>query len=156
MPKVTSFSEIETEFIERVHTMVWCSMATLDTKNRLRSRLVHPIWEGATGWAGARPHSLKAKHLAHNAYVSLAYISDIARPVYVDCNAEWENDPTKKQYVWELFRSSAPPLGFDLANIFRSVDDPEFGVLKFIPWRIDLFDISNSANRRIWIADDAA
>ena len=150
--RVSSFAEIEKEFIERAHAIVWCNMATLDTKNRPRSRIVHPIWEGATGWASARPHSLKAKHLAHNAFVSLAYISDITRPVYVDCKAQWEDDPAKKEHVWELFRSSAPPVGFDLGNIFAGVNDSEFGVLKFTPWRIDLFDISNSANRRVWIA----
>jgi hypothetical protein len=82
MPELISFAEIETEFIRRVHTMVWCSMATMDTRNRLRSRILHPIWEVAVGWASARPHSLKAKHLAHNPYVSLAYIADIAKPVY--------------------------------------------------------------------------
>jgi general stress protein 26 len=152
--RVSSFSEIEKEFIERVHAIVWCNMATLDTRNRLRSRIVHPIWEGARGWATARPRSLKAKHLAHNSYVSLAYVSEIARPVYVDCKAEWEIDPAKKRQVWELFRSSAPPLGFDPANIFEGVNDPEFGVLRFTPWRVDLFDIANSANRRIWIANE--
>lgn len=131
-------------------------MATLDTNNRLRSRIVHPIWEGAVGWASARPHSLKARHIAHNPYVSLAYISDIARPVYVDCKAEWEDDPANKQRVWDLFRSSTPPLGFDLGDIFKSVDDLEFGVMKFTPWRIDLFDIANSANRKVWMAIDAA
>lgn len=156
MPKVTSFSEIEKEFIERVHSIVWCNMATLDTRNRVRSRIVHPIWDGATGWASARPHSLKARHIAHSPYVSLAYISDIARPVYVDCKAEWEDDPANKRLVWELFLSSAPPLGFDLSNIFAGTDDPEYGVLKFTPWRIDLFDISNSENRRVWIAGEAA
>ena len=136
--------------------MVWCSMATLDTRNRLRSRIVHPIWENSLGWASAKPHSLKAKHIAHNPHVSLAYISDISRPVYVDCKAEWEKDPAIRQHVWDLFRSSAPPLGFDPGNIFNSVDDPEFGVLKFTPWRIDLFDIADSANRKVWIADDRA
>jgi hypothetical protein len=35
--RVSSFSEIEAEFIELVHAMVWCSMATLDTKSRPRS-----------------------------------------------------------------------------------------------------------------------
>jgi hypothetical protein len=84
MPRVTSFDEIETEFIQRVHAMVWCAMATLDTKNRLRSRILHPLWEGVIGWASARPHSLKSKHLQHNPHVSLAYIADVARPVYVD------------------------------------------------------------------------
>jgi general stress protein 26 len=152
--KVSSFSEIEKEFIERVHTIVWCNMATLDTMNRPRSRIVHPIWEGARGWATARPRSLKARHLNHNSYVSLAYIADIARPVYVDCKAEWESDSARKQQVWELFLSSAPPLGFDPAKIFEGVNDPEFGVLRFIPWRVDLFDIANPANRRIWIANE--
>lgn len=154
MAKVVSFSEIEEEFIARVHTMVWCSMATLDTRNRLRSRILHPIWEGAIGWASARPHSLKAKHIAHNPYVSLAYITDIAKPVYADCKAEWVEGATARQHVWDLFKTTAPPAGVDLGNIFKSLDDPEFGVLKFEPWRIELFDISNSENRKIWIASD--
>jgi general stress protein 26 len=128
-------------------------MATLDTRNRLRSRILHPIWEGAVGWASARPHSLKAKHLAHSPYVSLAYIADISKPVYADCTAEWVDGRASKQHVWDLFRTTAPPAGFDLANIFESVDDPEFGLLKFTPWRIELFDISNSTNRRVWIAE---
>ena len=152
MPRVTSFFEIESEFVARVHTMVWCNMATLDTKNRLRSRIVHPIWESAVGWASARPHSLKAMHLLHNPHVSLAYISDIAKPIYVVCTAEWEEDRAKKRHVWDLFLTTAPPAGFDLGNIFKGLDDPEFGVLKFTPWRIELFDISNVANRKVWLA----
>lgn len=151
MSKVT-FSEIETEFLQRVHTMVWCSMATRDTKDRLRSRILHPLWEGATGWASARPESLKARHIAHCPYVSLAYVSDIARPVYVDCTAEWENDDEKKRRIWELFKSTPPPAGFDLGKTFKSMEDPEYGVLKFTPWRIELFDISNAANRKVWLA----
>lgn len=156
MPKVTSFTEIETEFVQRVHTMVWCSMATLDTKNRLRARILHPLWEGATGWASARPQSLKARHIAHCPYVSLAYISDIARPVYVDCTAEWESDNEQKRRVWELFETAPPPAGFDLGKIFKGMDDPEYGVLKFTPWRIELFDISDAANRKVWLAGSSA
>ena len=154
MPKLTSFAEIETEFIQRAHAMVWCSMATVDTRNRLRSRILHPIWEGAVGWASSRPHSLKARHLAHNPYVSLAYIADMAKPVYADCKAEWVEGAAARHHVWELFKTTAPPAGFDLAKIFKSVDDPEFGVLKFTPWRIELYDVTNIANRRVWIATD--
>jgi general stress protein 26 len=152
MPELTSFAEIEVEFIQRVHTMVWFSMATLDTRNRLRTRILHPIWEGAVGWASSRPHSLKARHLAHNPYVSLAYIADTAKPVYADCKAEWVDDAATKHHVWDLFKTTTPPAGFDLAKIFKSVDDPEFGVLKFTPWRIELFDVTNTANRKVWIA----
>ena len=67
---VSSFSEIEREFIERVQKSVWCSVATVDAKNRPRSRLQHPIWEGATGWIATSRTSLKAKHLANNPYVA--------------------------------------------------------------------------------------
>jgi hypothetical protein len=49
-----------------------------------------------------------------------------------------------------------PYMLFDLGNVFTGLDDPEFGVLKFTPWRIDLFDIANSANRRVWLVNDTA
>ena len=148
---VLSFSEIEKEFIERVHTMVWCSLATVDTRNRVRSRILHPIWEGATGWASSRRHSLKEKHLAHNSFCSLAYVSDASRPVYVDCTAEWADDPADKQHLWDLAQSSPPPLGFDMGRIFKGVDDPDYGVLKFSPWRIELFDIATPPHRKVWL-----
>jgi len=150
---VSSFAEIEDEFIERVHRMVWCSVATLDTRNRVRSRILHPIWERAAGWASSRRHALKEKHLAHSPYCSLAYISDVARPVYVDCTAEWADSAADKQHLWDLFETFPPPLGFDLGKIFKGVDDPEFGVLKFSPWRIELFDISAPKERRVWLSE---
>ncbi|MCI0490872.1 MAG: pyridoxamine 5'-phosphate oxidase family protein [Blastocatellia bacterium] len=124
--QVSSFSEIEEEFLERVHSMVWCSAATLDTRNRLRSRILHPLWEGNTAWVGTRRHSLKAKHLAHNPYMSLAYIADVAKPVYVDCTARWEDDLAVKKRIWEKFKHTPPPLGFDFGTIFSSAEDAEF------------------------------
>ena len=149
--ETTSFAEIESEFIERVHRMVWCNAATIDTKNRPRSRVLHTIWEGSTGWAATRRHSLKARHLEHNPYVSLAYIADIAKPVYVDCTAQWEDDPASKQRIWEMFGTAPPPLGYDLKMIWESFDSPDYGVLKCTPWRIELFDIANRENpRKVW------
>ena len=153
--QITSFSEIETEFIERVHTMVWCNLATSDTKNRLRSRILHPIWDAGAGWVGTRRHSLKAKHIAHNPYVTLAYIADVVKPVYVDCKAEWEDDPATRRHIWELFRAAAPPLGFDFGTIFKNADDAEFGLLKLTPWRVELFD-AMTRSRRVWLADGNA
>jgi general stress protein 26 len=149
--QVSSFAEIETDFIERAHTMVWCSVATLDTKNRLRSRILHPIWEGCTGWVATGRHTLKARHLAHNPYVSLAYIADVAKPVYVDCSAEWQDDQTSKERIWEMFRSAPPPLGYDPKAFFGSVERPDFGLLKLTPWRIEVCDFTNQENpRKIW------
>jgi general stress protein 26 len=153
--KVSSFSDIEKEFIDRVHASVWCSVATLDTKNRPRSRILHPIWEGKTGWVGTRRYSLKAKHIEHNPYVSLAYISDVARPVYVDCKAAWEESLTNKKRVWDLFKSASPPLGFDFGTLFENAEAPGFGVLKLTPWRVELFDISIKDMRRVWALSDS-
>lgn len=146
--QISSFDEIEEEFIRRAHAAVWCSMATLDTRNRLRSRIMHPFWEGAVGWVATRRGSLKAKHLAHSPYVSLAYIADIARPVYADCVAEWDDSVESKQYVWEKFYSSPPPLGYDPAPIFHSLDHADYGVLRLAPWRIELSDLPNEV--KVW------
>jgi hypothetical protein len=136
--EVAHFSAIEAEFIERVHTMVWCSAATVDRQQRPRSRILHPIWEGATGWVGTHRHSHKARHLAHNPFMSLAYITHIHKPVYVDCTAEWVDDLAQKQRIWDLFKHAPPPLGYDPAPTFGSPDHENFGLLKLIPWRIDL------------------
>jgi hypothetical protein len=34
--EVPSFTDIEAEFTERVHRMVWCNVATIDTLDRPR------------------------------------------------------------------------------------------------------------------------
>jgi len=135
---IASFADIEQDFVERAHKMVWCNVATVDTHNHPRSRILHPIWEGATGWIATRRNTLKATHLAHNPHVSLAYIADIARPVYVDAVAEWVDDLAQKQHIWEMFKSAPSPLGYDPTPIFERPDHPHFGLLKLTPTRIIL------------------
>lgn len=136
--EVTSFAEMQEEFMRRVAHTVYCSMATIDRRNRPRSRVLHPIWEGSTGWAISWPQSHKAKHLAHNPYVSLAYIQDKDRPVYVDCVAEWVDDPAEQQRVWNLHKTIPPPLGFDPEPHYGDIHHHFFGLLRFTPWRIEL------------------
>lgn len=136
--RVEHFSEIEAEFIQRVHTMVWCSAATVDSQQRPRSRVLHPIWEGATGWIGTHRDSYKGKHLARNPHMSLAYIANVMGPVYVECTAEWVDDAAQKQRIWAMFESAPEPLGYDPAPTFISADHENFGLLKLTPWRIDL------------------
>jgi general stress protein 26 len=151
--QVTNFSEIEAEFIERVHKMVWCSVATVDSKGRPRSRILHPIWEGSTGWIGTHRSSHKSKHLEKNPYVSLAYITEIMKPVYVDCRVEWINDLAEKQRIWDLFKNTPPPLGYDPAHDFIRPDHENFGLLKLMPWRIDLVSFpaeSFDKGTRVW------
>jgi hypothetical protein len=93
---------------------------------------------------------LKARHLAHHPYISLAYIADVARPVYADCVAEWDESLASKQRVWEMFRTAGPPLGFDYGTIFESAADPEFGLLKLTPWRIELADAVRREDQKVW------
>jgi len=120
--EVESFSEIEDEFIKRVNTVVWCNVATVGPDNRPRSRILHPYWEGTTGWITTRPTSFKVKHLAHNPYISLAYITDLAKPVYAECRAEWIDDLDEKQRIWDTLKNTDPPMGFDPGTIYKAVD----------------------------------
>ncbi len=150
---VQTFAEIEAEFIDRAHSAVWCSVATVDSQGRPRSRVLHPIWEGSTGWIATRPDSLKARHLAHNPHVSLTYMADVIKPVYVEAIAEWVTDEATKVRIWNLFKETPPPLGYDPAMAFKAVDDPGYGLLKLTPWRIELYALGNrAAEQQVWRA----
>ncbi len=78
----------------------------------------------------------------------MAYIADIARPVYADCTAEWADDEQSKQRVWDLFKATPEPLGYDPGLIFGSMDNPDYGVLKLTPWRIEVATFP--VESRIW------
>ena len=151
--EVQNFAEIEEEFIARVHSAVWCNVATVDSKGRPRSRILHAIWEGSTGWIGTHRRSHKSRHLERNPYVSLAYIADMMKPVYVDCVAAWIDDLDQKERIWNLFKNTPPPLGYDPAHDFISPDHENFGLLKLTPWRIALISFpaeSHYLGERIW------
>ena len=136
--QTTQFEEIEAEFLARVAAVVYCTFATVDRRNRPRLRLMHPIWEGSTGWVISWPQSHKARHLEHNPAVSLAYMPAPATPVYVDGSATWIDDRAEMQRVWELHRDTLPPLGFDPEPHYGSIDHHYFGLLRIVPWRIEL------------------
>lgn len=143
--KTANFADIETEFMARVSQAVYCIMATVDRQNRPRTRVMHPIWAGSTGWVISWPESHKARHLAHNPYVSLAYLQDKAKPVYVECVATWLDDRAEKQRIWALHQTIAPPLGFDPQPHYDTIDHPRYGILRFSPWRIELGNLSGES-----------
>jgi general stress protein 26 len=143
--QINNFSEIEEEFLRRVQDAVWCSAASVDAQNRPRSRVLHPIWEGSRGWIATWPMSHKSKHLARIPYLSLAYLKDPIKPVYVDCKAEWEIDANEKRRIWDLFTNTPPPVGYDPSAAFESVDNPKFGVLKLSPWRIQIYTLDGES-----------
>ena len=124
--------------MRRVSRAVYCNMATVDRKNRPRSRVMHPIWDGPIGWAISWPESHKTKHLQANPYVSLAYIQEHETPVYVDCVAEWIDEVAEKERIWELHKTTPPPLGFDPQPHYGTIYHQFYGLLRFTPWRIEL------------------
>lgn len=146
---VTDFAEIEQEFMERVLNSVWCSAATIDKSNRPRIRMLHPIWEGATGWITTSRSSGKGKHLAHNPNMALAYSGNFIKPLYVSCLAEWVDDLAQKERIWELFKTTPEPMGYDPAPLFFSPDHPDFGLLKLTPWMIEM-DTLGVGTKQVW------
>ena len=139
--EVARFEDLQAAFMERVQQAVYCNVATVDRKNRPRSRVMHVVWDGSIGWVISWPQSHKAKHLASNPAVSLAYIHNALKPVYVDCTAAWIDDATEKRRIWELHKTTPPPLGFDPEPYYGSIEHHYFGLLRFTPWRIELGDL---------------
>jgi len=138
---VQSFAEIEQEFLARVSRIVWCTVATVDTRGQPRTRILHPIWDGPTGYIATGRHSLKEKHLAGNPSLSLTYWDPKQDIVYVEANTEWLDDPSDRRRIWDLYKTTPPPLGYDPAMIpvwKDGPESPEFGVLKLTPRRIEL------------------
>jgi len=140
--EITRFEEIQAEFMNRLQQAVYCNVATVDTRGRPRSRVMHVVWDGPTGWVITAPASHKRRHIASHPYVSLAYVSNPMKPVYADCRAEWVNETDEMQRVWELHKSIPPPLGFDPTPHYGTIEHKYFGVLKFTPWRIELAELN--------------
>jgi len=145
MTEVARFENIQTEFMHRAQQAVYCNVATVDLKGCPRSRVMHVIWDGPTGWVITWPESHKARHLANNPYVSLAYVYDPKKPVYVDCTAAWIKDVGEQQRVWELHKTIPPPLGFDPTPHYGTLEGKYFGLLRFLPWRMELAELGSES-----------
>jgi general stress protein 26 len=146
-----SLEQVLPEFLAQANKIVWCNLATLDPKNRVRSRVVHPNWEGSVGWMWTRLNSPKVKHLEYNPHVSLAYVADIVNPVYAECTIAWETDPVVKQHVWDFIANTPEPLGYNIQAFYQSPDNPAFGLLKLTPWRLEVVHMPSA--RKVWVSD---
>jgi uncharacterized pyridoxamine 5'-phosphate oxidase family protein len=144
------FAAIEPAFRERVDQMVWCAVATVDTHGRPSTRLLHPMWEGSVGWILTYRDSPKRLHLAQNPHVSLAYVSDVVHPVYIDAIAAWEEDPEVRQRVWDMFKSTPEPLGYDPEPMFVAPDHENTGLLRIEPWKITLATLAGDPWQQVW------
>jgi general stress protein 26 len=155
---------VQNQFVAVAHRIVWCTVATVDHRNRPRSRVLHPYWElrddGLVGWITTRPTPLKIAHLEHSPYVSCSYWDPTHDVAVAECHAEWVADSAVKQHAWDLFRAAPEPLGHDPYAIWPDgPDDPDAAVLRLSPWRLRVAGMETLLGKSaplMWRAPDAA
>lgn len=159
----TSLSEVAPAFVDMAHRIVWCSAATVDRANRPRSRVLHPIWEWKdgvlTGWVGTGPTATKRAHLETSPYISCNYWTGNHDTCVAECRAEWAFDLPTRERIWNLFKSTPPPVGYDPAMIpgWDGPDSPGFAVLRLMPWRLRVMPgtvlLAGEGQVLTWVAD---
>ncbi len=140
-----SNQDVAPAFVEMAHRIVWCSVATVDTQGRPRTRILHPIWQwdGASliGWIATGQTDTKRAHLSASPYVSLSYWAPSHDTCVADCRATWALDDATRTMVWELFANGPEPVGYNPAIIpgWDSPTAPAFAVLRLEPWHLRVF-----------------
>lgn len=140
-----SLSEVAPAFVEMAHQIVWCSAATVDAKGRPWSRVLHPIWtwDGETleGWIATGPTPLKRAHLDANPHISLNYWTPNQDTCVAECRTTWAFDLETRERIWNFFKDTPPPVGYDPAIIpgWEKPSDDAFAALKLDPWRVRVF-----------------
>jgi general stress protein 26 len=136
---VKDFSELAAEFEARTRRIVWCTVATVADTGAPWTRILHPIWDGPTGWIATTRQSLKSRHVRHAPRISLTYWDARHDIVTVHGRASWADDLADKERIWAMYQSAPPPLGYDPGLFWRGGPaDPAFGVLRIDPTRIEL------------------
>jgi hypothetical protein len=155
---VTTLPEIAPRFVEIAHRIVWCTVATIDTRGRPRTRILHPIWEwdgsSLVGWIATGPDSPKAKHLAAHPQVSLTYWDPAHDVATCDADASWHNDDDTRSWLYERYKTAPPPVGYDPAIIpgWDSPTAPGFGALRLDPTALRVINALDFANALSWRA----
>lgn len=124
------------------HSIVWCTVATVDPAGRPRSRVLHPLWEwdgtDLTGWIATSPTPTKRAHLDASRFVSCNYWTPSHDTCVAECRATWVFDDAGRIATWERFKAAPAPVGYDPA-IIPAWDTPtadNFAVLRLEPWRL--------------------
>ncbi len=141
-----SLEEIASPFVEMAHEIVWCTVATVDTKGRPRTRILHPIWEwdgeSLMGWIATGPTPVKKAHLDAHPDISCSYFAPSHDTCFAECGTEWFTDDETCDWLWNRLKDAPPPVGYDPAIIPEWADGPTseaFAALKLDPWRLRVF-----------------
>ena len=139
---MTDLKDIAPKFVELAHRIVWCSAASVDSRGRPFTRILHPVWlwDGArlTGWIATAPTPLKRAHLAKSPNLSLSYWTPTHDTAQAECRAELFFDLPTRERVWNLLKDAPAPVGYDPAIIpgWTSPAVDAFAALRVEPWRI--------------------
>ena len=142
---MNTLEETAPAFQAMAHEIVWASVATVDTRNRPRSRVLHPFWEwdgqALVGWVATAATPLKRAHLEHSAYASVNYWAPSQDTCVAECATSWHFDLETRRWVWDRLLELPEPLGYDPKVIpgWTSPDVDAFSVLRLAPWRLRVF-----------------
>jgi len=152
-------ADIAPTFVEIAHRIVWVGVATVDTKGRPRTRLLHPVWEWdeqastLVGWIATDPTSPKGAHLATTPLVSMTYWDAQHDYATADCETSWHNDDESKQRLWDRFEQAPPPVGYDpriIPQWASGLPNEHFGVLRLDPVRLRTFQMGAPPTVMSW------
>lgn len=136
------FETVASAFVDMAHRIVWATAATVDPRNRPRTRVLHPLWSvhdgSLRGVIATGPTRIKRAALGHSPHLSLNYWSPNQDTCRADCRASWSFDDERCTEVWELFANAPAPVGYDPSIIPAWTDPtvPEFAVLELEPYRL--------------------
>ena len=150
---VADFAAVAEEFHRRVSKTVWCTLATVDPRGRARTRIVHPVWDGPSGWVGSRAGTPKLGHLAAHADVSLlSWVPPDHEQVTIDARATVETAPEARRAAWNALQAPTPPYGFDPAPIWPGgPEGDDFVAIRLVAHRIELFG-AHADGATVWKA----
>jgi hypothetical protein len=64
--------------------------------------------------------------------------------VTVHAVASWVDDPPTRERIWQLYRTTAPPLGYEPGQFWPAgPNDPTFGLLELHPIRVDVTGLAS-------------
>jgi hypothetical protein len=140
---MTDYRAAADAFRTMAHEIVWCTVATVGTDDRPRTRILHPYWEWEgdvlVGWIATGPTPLKRAALAHSPNVSLTYWTPSHDTCTADCAATLLHDDETCERVWETFKDLPAPVGYDPAIIppwAAGPRSPAFAALRLDPYRL--------------------
>lgn len=143
---MTELGEIAPAFVEMAHRIVWCSVATVDSTNRPRTRVLHPLWEWdgeqLVGWVATSQTPVKTRDLNNSPYVSCSYWDPTHDTCQVEASTSWHLDDETRTRIWNLFVDAPAPVGYDPSIIpqWTSPIEEPFAVLRLDPVRLRLME----------------